>query len=67
MEWWGLVAGVAIGVAMATLMAWRGREALRRRQAEEIQDAASLGWTRLPRSRDGDEDGDRDDRNENGS
>jgi hypothetical protein len=51
-EWWGLGLGAAIGLALAGLMAWRGRRALRRRRAEEIQDAATFGWMRLDRPRD---------------
>ncbi|WP_275044583.1 hypothetical protein [Microbacterium testaceum] len=43
MEWWGLIAGVAIGLGLAGLVTWRGRAVLRRRQAEEIQDAATFG------------------------
>jgi len=46
-EWWGLGAGVVIGASLAVLAAWRGRDMLRRRQAEEIQDAALFGWMRL--------------------
>ncbi|MEV8241749.1 hypothetical protein AB0O90_16010 [Microbacterium testaceum] len=57
MEWWGLIAGVAIGLALAGLMAWRGRAVLRRRQAEGIQDAATFGWMKLDVPR-GDDPGD---------
>ncbi len=52
MEWWGLMIGVAIGLALAGLMAWRGGRVLRRRRAEEIQDAAMFGWMKLDRPRD---------------
>ncbi len=59
MQWWGLVLGVAIGFALAGLMVWRGRRVLRRRQAEEIEDAATFGWMKLepPRRSDPDENG----------
>jgi len=51
-EWWGLIVGVVIGLALAGLMAWRGGHMLRRRRAEEIQDAAMFGWVKLVRPRD---------------
>ena len=59
MEWWGLVVGVVIGLALAGFMVRRGRRALRRREAEEIQDAATFGWMKLepPRRSDPDENG----------
>jgi len=46
-EWWGLVVGAVIGLALAGLMVWRGRRVLRRGQAEEIEDAATFGWMKL--------------------
>lgn len=52
MEWWGLIFGVVVGIALATLMAWSGRHVLRRQQAEEIEDAAQFGWMKLERPRD---------------
>ncbi len=52
MEAVGWIVGVVIGVALAGHAASIGLASWRRGEAQKIQDAAALGWTRVEHPRD---------------